>query len=308
MILTVTPNTTLDQTLMIPAFEFNRTIRATSVTYGMGGKPACASYVLGTYGIPSYAIGFAAGSMGEKMKGMLNARGVTTEFIGVGGETRLNTLIAYPNGMTTITTNTLEVTLDHQAQLKDLLRELLGDASVVVLGGTLPSQVDPSFYTDLITMIRARHVPVIFDADEPNLSAGLQARPTYIKPNQFELERLVGTPIPDIAAAYAAGRQIVEQYGTIPIITMGDQGGLAVLPDKAYFIPPLKIEVVSPGGAGDAVLAGIAASVNQQKPLEEGLRLGFAFAAAVCLMPGTADYRPEDVAAFYPQVALQPYL
>jgi fructose-1-phosphate kinase PfkB-like protein len=53
--------------------------------------------------------------------------------------------------------------------------------------------------------------PVIFDA-EPNLSAGLSAHPTYIKPNKDELEGLVGHSLKPLSIHHA-GRQIYEQYG-----------------------------------------------------------------------------------------------
>jgi fructose-1-phosphate kinase PfkB-like protein len=82
---------------------------------------------------------------------------------------------------------------------------------------------------------------------------------------------------------------------------------LAVLPDRAYRIPPLKVDVVSAAGAGDAVLAGITASVFRHQPIEEGLRLGFAAATAVLMQPGTADCRRVDVEAFMPQIELIPH-
>jgi fructose-1-phosphate kinase PfkB-like protein len=176
-----------------------------------------------------------------------------------------------------------------------------------VLGGTLPKGVEPTFYTGAIQRARARNIPVIFDAGEPNLSAGLAARPTYIKPNEDELSGLIGSPVTDLAAAYTAGKQILDTYGTSPIMTFGGEGALAVLPGRAYHIPPLKIEVVSAAGAGDAVLAGLAASIERGQPVEEGLRLGLAAASAVCLMPGTAECRLEDVEAFLPQIELIPY-
>ncbi|MCZ7543052.1 MAG: PfkB family carbohydrate kinase [Anaerolineae bacterium] len=71
-------------------------------------------------------------------------------------------------------------------------------------------------------------------------------------------------------------------------------------------MPPVPVEVVNPAGAGDAVLAGMAAALAQGKPFEEGLRLAFAAAAAVCLTPGTADCRREDVERLLPQVQLIP--
>ena len=98
----------------------------------------------------------------------------------------------------------------------------------------------------------------------------------------------------DMATAYSAGKHILETYGTSPIMTFGGEGALAVLPGRAYRIPPLKIDVVSAAGAGDAVLAGLAASIERGQPIEDGLCLGMAAAAAVCLMPGTAECRKED--------------
>jgi fructose-1-phosphate kinase PfkB-like protein len=167
--------------------------------------------------------------------------------------------------------------------------------------------MQPAFYTEFIGLAREHGVPVIFDADEPNLSAGLAARPTFVKPNRDELARLSGQAVDSLASAYQAGRALLDSTGVQPIITLGRDGGLAVLADRAYHIPPLDIEVVSPAGAGDAVLAGLAASIERRQPIEEGLRLGFAAAAAVCLMPGTADCRREDVERLLPQVELIPY-
>jgi fructose-1-phosphate kinase PfkB-like protein len=156
-------------------------------------------------------------------------------------------------------------------------------------------------------LARERRIPVIFDAAEPNLSAGLSARPTYIKPNRDELEALVGHPLPTMDDVYNAGRDIIAQYDACPIISLGADGGLAVLPARAYHIPPLAVNVVSPAGAGDAVLAGLAASIDRGLSIEEGLRLGFAAATAVLLQPGTADCRRADVDTFLPRIELLPY-
>jgi 1-phosphofructokinase family hexose kinase len=272
----------------------------------MAGKPTDASWILAELGIPSLALGFAAGAIGQKVEMMLHSRQIKTDFVRVEGESRVNMVIVCEDGsgQTTITTSSLEVS---PAQIEALMAKYdaaLNEASCVVTGGTLPKGVEPSFYAEAISRARAKNIPVIFDAGEPNLSAGLAAGPTFIKPNQDELAGLVGYPVNDMATAYAAGQEILERYGTSPIMTFGGEGALAVLPGKAYRIPPLKIEVVSAAGAGDAVLAGLAASIERGQPIEEGLRLGMAAASAVCLMPGTADCRREDVERFLPQVEL----
>lgn len=309
MIVTLTPNTTLDQTVMIPAFALNRTIKATRSLYGMAGKPTDASWVLAELGLPSLALGFAAGAIGQKIEMMLHSRQIKTDFVQVEGESRVNMVIVCEDGrgQSTITTSSLEVSL---AQIDGLLARYeaaLEGASCVVVGGSLPTGVEPHFYTEAIGRARAKNIPVIFDAAEPNLSAGLAARPTFIKPNQDELSGLVGSPVTDMATAYAAGKHILDSYGTCPIMTFGGEGALAVLPGRAYRIPALNINIVSTAGAGDAVLAGLAASIERGQPIEDGLRLGMAAASAVCLMAGTAECRKTDVEAFLPQIELIPY-
>jgi 1-phosphofructokinase family hexose kinase len=309
MIVTVTANTSMDQTLFLSSFKKNTTMRALNVVQSMGGKPTDAALILGELGIPSLALGFAAGYIGTKIETMLHAKGVTTDFIPVGGESRLITVIVDQSDhtQTTITPSTLEVKPEHVAQLRERFLRVLGDATCVITGGTLPAGMNPSFYADLICLARERNVPVIFDAGEPNLSAGLAAGPTVIKPNRDELSALVGHPIESVEAAYQAAQNILEQHGTSVIVTLGKDGGLAVLPDRAYRVPSLQVEVVSAAGAGDAVLAGLAASLERRQPVEEGLRLGFAAAAAVLLLPGTADCHRSDVERFLPQIELIPY-
>jgi len=309
VIVTVTANTTIDLTLFVASFQMNRTMRATSNVQSMGGKPTDASWILGEIGIPSLALGFAAGPMGRKAEILLESKGVTHDFIQVGGETRINVVIVSEDGagQATVTTSTLEVSPEHIEALRLRFESALHEATCVVLGGTLPKMMTPLFYTDFIGIARKRGIPVIFDADEPNLSSGLAAQPTYIKPNQHELEALTKQPINTVEDAYRAGREVYERTGTCPIITLGAEGGLAILPDRAYRIPPLELEVVSASGAGDGMLAGLAAAVSKGQPIEEGLRLGTAAASAVCLMPGTADCRKADVERFLPLVELIPY-
>jgi 1-phosphofructokinase family hexose kinase len=309
VIVTVTANTTLDLTVFVPSLVKNRTLRATDTVQSMGGKPTDASWILGEIGVPSLALGLAAGSTGEKVEKMLRARGVTTDFTWVEGETRINVIIIDEGDQshTTITTTTMHIAPEDTMRLLERYRDALDEATVVVTGGTLPKGIEPSFYTQVIGMARERNVPVIFDAAEPNLSAGLKASPTYVKPNRDELEALVGHTLHTLEDVYNAGRQILDQYGACPIITLGDEGALAVLPDRAYRVPPLNVDVVSPAGAGDGVLAGLAASVYRKQPIEEGLRLGAAAATAVLLQPGTADCRRADVERFLPQIQLISY-
>ena len=309
MIVSLTPNTTLDLTVFVPQLVTNTTIRASRTVHSMGGKPTDAAWILGRMGVGSLALGLAAGAVGDKVKSMLEELGVTTDFIAVGGETRINTVIMDESSgeHTTITSASMQVQPEHVRALLTRFTAVLPKASVVITGGSLPPGMGPAFYADAIQLAREHDVPLIFDAAELNLSAGLAARPDYIKPNEHELSALVRRKLKTDAELYEAGQEILERYGTQVVITMGKDGALAILDDRSYRIPPIAVEVNSPAGAGDAVLAGLAHAIHHKTPMEEGLRLGIAAATAVCLHPGTAAYDVADMERFLPQVEFIPY-
>ncbi len=309
MIVSLTPNTTLDLNVSLPKLVPNTTIRATHTWHSMGGKPTDASWILGRMGESSLALGLAAGAIGAKVQSMLEAHGVNVDFIAVDGETRINTIIMdeATGEHTSITTASMSVKPAHLVTLRERYLASLKSASVVITGGSLPPGVTPEYYREAITLAHDHDVPLIFDASQPSLRVGLSARPTLIKPNEHELSALVGTKLKTLDALYAASQEILSSYGTEVVVTMGKDGALAVLKDRSYRIPPIAIKVINPAGAGDAVLAGLAYAIHQQKPLEEGLRLGIATATAVCLHPGTAAYDLADMRRFLPQVKLIPY-
>ena len=309
MIVTVTPNTAVDHILFVPCFAEERTLRASKVLQSMAGKPTDVSWMLGKLQIPSTALGFGAGDVGKKIRDMLLSRGVTVDFTSVEGESRRNIVIVNEqNGhQTTITDRSLRVTDRHVLALRRRYEALLPQASCVVLGGTLPEGVAADFYAGLIHAAHAAGVPTLFDASGVYLEAGLQARPTYIKPNQPELSTLMGRPVVTLEDAAAAGKQLLAQTGTQSIITLGALGGLAVLKDRVVRIPALAVDVVNAAGAGDGVLAGLAASVSERKPIDEGLRLGFALANATLLHPMTAEFECADLDSLLPQIRIIDY-
>ena len=309
MIVTVTLNTSIDRTLFIKDFTWNRTIRASKSVLGMGGKAADASWVLGELGYDNLATGFAAGDTGKLMEKMLRERGCQSDFIWVAGETRTNIVVISEQGkgQSTLVTNGLEISPAHIDEFKNKFTSLLGKASGALIGGSLPPGVDPSFYAFLVKQVRSAGLPVVFDASGPGLIAGMEGRPTIAKPNIDEISELSGQSVTTIESAYRVGTELYAKYGTMFIITLGADGALAVLSGRSYRIPILKVPVVSTAGAGDAVLAGLSVALSEGKPIEEGLRLGFAAAAAVCLTPATADCHRSDVERFIPQIELIPY-
>jgi len=307
MILTLTLNTAIDHILHIPALKLGETIRSSKSYLAMGGKGTDASYILGTLGIANIAMGFKAGIFGAKMESMLRARHVIPDFVEVDGETRVSTLIIEDGGgQSTFTTDTLEISSLQIDELIERFDTHLKQVGCVIFGGTPPQGLPQEVFVDLIRRTRVRSIPVVLDASGPALKAGVAAGPTIIKPNLRELEQLTGRELPTFDDILRATRSIMEAHGCSVLATLGEDGALAIVGEKAYRINPLHNEVKNTAGAGDAILAGLAYALDNSYPIEEGLRLGFAAAAAVMMTPQTAECNPQDVERLKSQVELTP--
>jgi 1-phosphofructokinase len=305
MIITLTPNTAIDYTLQVPGFALNSTLRASATAWGMGGKAADVSWILGKLGVPTRALGFAAGANGARMEAMQRERGVETDFVWVGGETRLNAVIVVPGeGQSTITSSSLSVSPEHLSEFAARFQEALKDATCVVMGGSLPKGVPLEFYGEAIARTHERNVPVIFDSSGPSLVAGVKSGPDLIKPNLAELGDLLGDQPVSRREVQQAAIRLRNEFGVHVIVTSGEEGAIAVFGERMYAIDPVSVPVASAAGAGDGVLAGMALAYSRGESLEYGLQHGFALAGAILQTLPTADFRVEDYQHLLPQISI----
>ena len=306
MIITLTPNTGIDFTLKLSSFQLNSTIRALDSAWGMGGKATDASWTLGKIGVPTRALGFAAGPNGVRMESMLRERGGETDFVWVEGESRLNVIVVVEGeGQSTITSSSLKVSPQHLSEFSFRYQKALEGASCVVMGGSLPGGVPMEFYAEAITQAHQHNVPVIFDSSGPSLLAGIKSHPNVIKPNLTELGELLGYVPASQQDVREAAEKLRDEYGCHVIITMGSEGAIAVFGSETYVIHPLSIPVVSAAGAGDGVLAGMALAYLRKEPFEYGLQHGFALAGAILKTLPTADLEVEDYEELLPQIRIE---
>ena len=311
MIVTVTLNTGLDHTLFMDKLRLGYTQKVRASTISMAGKPADASWVLSTLGIPNLATGFAAGELGKKMEAMLRARGAQTDFLWVARRDApqhrdhrgWRQPADHPDHRDPA---------DHPARYRRLSRKAgraAGGAGAMIIGGSAPRQGGPrGLPRPGGAGHGARACRWCWMPAAPTWPTGWRAIPAVIKPNQQELEAFVGRALPGKEDVLAAARALRERCDVAVIATLGKDGAFAVLPGRDYFIPPLDVPVVSAAGAGDATVAGLAKALANGQPLEEGVRLGLAAAAAVLMQPGTADCKKEDVERLLGEVQLIPIL
>jgi 1-phosphofructokinase family hexose kinase len=310
MVITVTPNTALDRTLRVARLLPNRTLRARPATLSPTGKGVDVSLVLAEMDVLSVAMGFVAGDTGKQLEAALRAKGIDSALTWVAGETRINNVIIgeADNSHTTITADSLLVNEAHVAALMKTFTQHIKQAKCVALGGSIPAGVDPSLYAQLIAIARQHRVPTIIDATGEAMTLALAAQPDWMKPNREELEAFAGCEVYTVRDAWHAAQSLRARHGVHVLASLGADGLLVVMADRSLYAPALRVPVVNPAGAGDALVAGLAASIARGESIDVGVRMGVAAAAATLMKPGTAECDRADIERLLPAVSVMPFV
>ena len=101
MIVTLTPNPSLDRTIAIDDLRRGEVLRATSSRLDPGGKGVNVSRVLAAHGIPTLAVIPAGGSEGAQLADLLAPSGVPVVSVPLSSRTRSNVALVEPDGTTT---------------------------------------------------------------------------------------------------------------------------------------------------------------------------------------------------------------
>ena len=80
---------------------------------------------------------------------------------------------------------------DQQDEMLHLF-ETAEDLSRLVISGSLPPGIEPSFYESILSICKKRGVDVVLDISSPKLKDLLKYEPLLIKPNDEEIEEIFG--------------------------------------------------------------------------------------------------------------------
>lgn len=308
MIVTVTPNPSLDRTVTLNSPLTRGAVqRVDSVTVEPGGKGINVARALTLAGVATQAVLPAAD--GDPLLSGLRALGLRFTNVRVAEAVRTNLAITESDGTTT-KLNERGAVVDGDA-LEDLTRCVLAkaqDASWVVLSGSLPPGLPLDWYAQVVSLLAPLDCRVAVDTSEAPLAAlaaGFElAAPDLIKPNAEELADLAqvsaielessaaqGDPDPVVAAA----RQLVERGVGAVLATLGAAGAVLVEGTGAWLATPPPIVPRSTVGAGDASLAGYLRAVVTGADAPRRLQMAVAYGSAAAALPGSALPSPAQL-------------
>jgi 1-phosphofructokinase family hexose kinase len=306
VIITVTLNPAIDQTIEIDRLEVGDTNRVVASRFDIGGKGINVSRVLKELHFEPLAMGFAPGDLGRMIEDQLTDSGIGCDFVYVGGETRTNvTIIDRSTHVDTVLSGPGAGVSERDIErlLRRLRRRLVHD-SWLVLAGSIPPPGDPTIYVRLVQTAQEQGSLVGVDADGPVVQALLRAEafPALIKLNDHELARVADQPVHSEADAVRAAKAIRDRGVRNVVVTRGARPAIALTSVGDFRVEVPEVNVVSAVGAGDAFLAGLLLGLKHGEGWQESLRLAAAAGAACCLEHGTQLCHETQVVRLRPGV------
>ena len=308
MIITVTLNPAVDQTLELERLTLGDTNRVRDSRIDPGGKGINVSRVLRELGRESLAAGLAPGSLGKFVEHSLLELGILCDFVHTRGQTRTNLTVVdeAAHETTLLSYRGPDVDPRHIHTLETRLRRYLSANDWLVVAGSIPPSIALETYRELMDLGHQAGAHTVLDADAEALEAGLRGRPEIAKANRHEAERLLGKTLESDSDLLGAGEDLRAAGAGIAVITAGPRGAVAVAEEGVWWAWPPGTVVSSAVGAGDALLAGMLFKLEENPAgLEEAMRWGTAAGAAACLSSGTQLCLREDVARILPNVRVE---
>jgi 1-phosphofructokinase len=310
MIVTLTANPSADRAVQLTGPLLPGEVqRAESSREDAGGKGVNVARVVSAAGAAARAV--VPVNDHDPYRLLLDDAGVALAIVPVAGRVRANLTITDPRGETTkLNLPGAELSAAEAAALIEGVVAAAESATWLVLAGSLPPGVPPTFYADIIVAVRHRwgaSAPrIAVDASGAALSAVVESgRPDLIKPNHEELAELVGEDAADdgdvIAEAARRASALVPGRVASALVTLGADGALLFDVDGAWRGHAPTIRVASTVGAGDSSLAGYLLADLEGAPAPDRLARSIAYGAAAATLPGTkaptpADLPPEPIA------------
>jgi len=288
MIYTVTLNPAIDYIMRMDELHMGITNRSNSEEYYCGGKGINVSLVLAELDIPSTALGFIAGFVGDAIDKWVANTYVTTDFIRLrDGISRINVKIK-AGEETEINGQGPDISED---ELEALMMKVdhIQDGDTLVLAGSIPNTLPDDTYERMLERISDKDVQIVVDATKQLLVNSLKYKPFLIKPNKQELSEIFDVDVQTKEDIVTYAKKLQDMGARNVLISLGGDGAMLVDEEgQIHEAGVIKEKVVNTVGSGDSMVAGFVAGYEMKNSYSYALTLGSVCGNATAFLPWLA--------------------
>jgi rfaE bifunctional protein kinase chain/domain len=186
-----------------------------------------------------------------------------------------------------------------EERIVETLRRLLKGADALVVSDYDKGAVTPGVLGEILPAAEAAGVPVLVDPKLRNFDAYRPA--TLVTPNHHEALRVTNTEDDTDAGVARAARLIRERLGCRSVLITRGERGMMLLEEggEPTYVPTAAREVYDVTGAGDTVIATLAAGLAAGATLTEAAMLANPAAGVVVGKLGTATATAAELLASF---------
>lgn len=255
MIYTLTTNPAIDMNITTDGLKRGLVNRTFDTVYTPNGKGVNVTLTLKHFGVESVTTGFFGGFSGEYIVEELERRDIQVKPVWVDDTTRINIFLNDGEGEFKLVNSGSKVETDQQEEMLQLF-ERADDCDCLVISGSLPPGITPSYYESILSICKEKGIDVVLDISSPKLRDLLKYEPLLIKPNDEEIEEIFGIKMKDEEDIIHVLGFLKEQGVRNVLLTLGDKGAYFSNGEDIYYSSSQPIQLLSSACAGDAALAG----------------------------------------------------
>lgn len=295
-IITITLNPAFDIHYHVPQFAVGKENYSTNRTVDAGGKGVNISRALAASGVPSLALIAMGSENGRDFCTMLEQDDIEYVPIRCEGSIRYNVTIHPSSGPETrISQDSFQLTADKLEEIREKLIDLIEPGTLVAFAGRVPKGISLPTIKSFLQSLKDAGALLLLDTNTFLLDDIIDVKPWLIKPNEYEIELLMGREISDLSEIKAAADEIHRSGVDNVLVSLGGQGMVYVGHELSCRVAVPQITPLSTVGAGDSTLAGYIFGYVKGMSQIDTLKSAAAFGTAACLSHGTKPPKPEVI-------------
>lgn len=293
MIVTLTPNPSLDLTYELEVMLRGEVQRAVAVSVEAGGKGINVTRNLVANGVEARAVAPVGGPSGEQFLGLLEESSIQLARVPVNEPVRVNTSIVEREGvLTKINAAGPSLSSDEVDRLLQETAKASSGADWVAACGSLPPGAPKDLLARVVATAHEAGCRAAVDSSGAPLISALTAKPDLLKPNLEELSEIAGRRLTTFGEVLEAANEVRASGISTVFVSLGADGAILVDESGARHADTAPFTPRSTVGAGDALLAGFLAAGGEG---EAALVEGVAWGAGAARLPGSKTLTPADV-------------
>ncbi|MGM0218031.1 1-phosphofructokinase [Enterococcus sp. AZ126] len=268
------------------------------------GKGVNVSLILKKLNINSTAIGFSGGFTGRYIEECLFEKGITTQFIHVPENTRINVFTQVNKEQTEykLVNKGPKIPSEKINELLTIIRTIEA-GSYLCVSGSLPQGISEMILPEISCIAQENKFNLVLDSSYHSVMDCLVYQPYLLKPNEEELASWFDQKEISLEESPKYLKRLINQGAQRVLLSFGSKGCFYADKNRMIYGNSPKGKVVNTACAGDTLLGTFISGLLKEEALDETLKHSIAAGSSTAFRKGLTDF--SDIKELEKQIVIK---